>query len=103
MIENLARQQAAYLKSHGVPMTPLQNAHALATMLALQSLYFEDSESDARPELSCASFYKSIAPNSTIDPQSLSRSAMAPLKLRSAVSKMPSPRFVSAVVTILIT
>ena len=74
MLENLARQQAAYLKSHGVPMTPSQNAHALVTMLALQSLYFEDSESEARPELNCPSFYRSIVPNSSVDPQILAES-----------------------------
>ena len=71
MRENLARQQAAYLKAHGAPMTPAQNAHALATMLALQSFYFEDSETAARPELSSELFYKSIVPNSSIDPRML--------------------------------
>ena len=74
MLDNLARQQAAYLKMHGVPMPPLLHAHTLATMIVLQSLYFEDSQCESRPELSCESFYKSIAPNSSIDPQSLSRS-----------------------------
>jgi hypothetical protein len=48
-------------------------------MLALQSLYFEDSLSEARPELNCASFYASIPPTSSTDPQiladSLARSA----------------------------
>jgi hypothetical protein len=67
MIENLERQRAAFLKAHGAPMTSAQNAHAVATMLALQSMYFEDSESAARPEINCASFYASIAPNSSID------------------------------------
>ena len=87
MIENLARQQAAYLKSHGVPMTPLQNAHALATMLALQSLYFEDSESDARPELSCASFYGSIVPNSSVDPEVLAESLACSADARNSCGK----------------
>ena len=73
MRDNLARQQAAYLKAHGAPMTAAQNAHALSTMLALQSLYFEDSETAARPELSSESFYKSIVPNSSIDPQLLAQ------------------------------
>jgi hypothetical protein len=81
MLENLERQKSAYLKAHGTPMSPSQNAHAIATMLALQSLYFEDSESEARPELNCAAYYASILPNSSTDPQilaqSLARSALA--------------------------
>jgi hypothetical protein len=74
MLENLKRQQAAYLESHGTPMTPSQNAHAIATMLALQSLYFEDSVCEARPELCSASFYASILPNCSCDAQSLADS-----------------------------
>ena len=81
MLENLERQRAAYLKAHGAPMTSAQDAHAVATMLALQSMYFEDSESAARPEVTCASFYASIAPNSSTDHHvlrdSLARAASA--------------------------
>ncbi len=85
MLENIARQQAAYLKMHGVGMPPSLLAHTLSTMIVLQSLYFEDAQCESRPELSCASFYKSIAPNSSFDlhtlSQSLSQAAAARLQL----------------------
>jgi hypothetical protein len=91
MLDNLARQQAAYLKSHGVPMSPSHSAHALATMLALQSLYFEDSESAARPEFNSESFYKSIAPASSIDPRILSQRLAASAAARSACQQAEAP------------
>ncbi len=52
MKDNLARQQAAYVESHGVPMPRSMQAHALTQMFALQSLLFKDSEdeSNARRE-----------------------------------------------------
>ena len=40
MKENLTRQQAAYVESHGVPMPRSMQAHALTQMFALQFILF---------------------------------------------------------------
>ena len=78
MKANLARQQAAYLKAHGSEMPPAVLAHALATMLALQSLYFEDAPaaSEARSELSDPAYWSSLVPGASADPDAL-RAALA--------------------------
>jgi hypothetical protein len=78
MRDNLARQRAAYLKAHGAEMPPAVQAHALATMLALQSLYFEDAPlaSEARGELSDAAYWRALVPSASADPEAL-RAALA--------------------------
>ena len=96
MLENLERQRSAYLKAYGVPMTSSQNAHTVATVLALQSLYFEDSQSEARPELNCASFYASISPNSSTDPQILADSLARSAFVRSCLAGCSSDHSRSA-------
>jgi hypothetical protein len=73
MKDNLARQQAAYVESHGVNMPRSMQAHALTQMFALQSLLSEDSEdeSDARRELQDPDYWHALAPGSSTDPDEL--------------------------------
>ena len=64
MKDNLARQQAAYVESHGVPMPRAMQAHALTQIFALQSLLFEDNvaKSDARRELYDPDYWHALVP-----------------------------------------
>jgi hypothetical protein len=97
MKDNLARQQAAYVESHGVPMPRAMQAHALTQMFALQSLLFEDSEdeSDARRELHDPDYWHALAPGSSTDPDEL-RAALLALPRSAADADDVAPTSASA-------
>lgn len=85
MKENFARQRAAYLEKHGKPMPADMQAHAITTMLALQSLYFKEADSEARPEFACPTFWHTLAPGFSTDPEEL-RSTLAGLAADAAAA-----------------
>ena len=102
MKENLARQQAAYVESHGVPMPRAMQAHALTQMFALQSLLFKDSEdeSNTRRELHDPDYWHALVPGSSTDPDelraallALPRSAAAPTSASASASASSPPFF----------
>jgi hypothetical protein len=74
MKDNMARQLAAYAKSHdGAAMPRSMQEHALTQMFALQSLLFEEcaDESDARRELYDPRYWHALVPGSSTDPDEL--------------------------------
>jgi hypothetical protein len=73
MKDNLTRQQAAYVKLHGVPMPEAVQAHALSQMFALQSLFFEDhvDESEARREFYDPAWWHALVPGASTDSDEL--------------------------------
>jgi hypothetical protein len=79
MKENLARQQAAYVELHRVPMPRSMQAHALTQMFALQFILFKDSkdESDAKRELHDPDYWHALAPGSSTDPDKLRAALLA--------------------------
>jgi hypothetical protein len=79
MKDNLARQQAAYVESHGVNMPRSMQAHALTQMFALQSLLSEDSkdESGVRRELQDPDYWHALAPGLSTDPDELRAALLA--------------------------
>ena len=97
MKDNLARQQAAYVESHGVPMPRSMQAHALTQMFALQFILFKDSEdeSNARRELHDPDYWHALAPGSSTDPDEL-RAALLALPRSAADADDVAPTSASA-------
>ena len=97
MKDNLARQQAAYVESHGVPMPRSMQAHALTQMFALQSLLFKDSEdeSNVRRELHDPDYWHALVPGSSTDPDEL-RAALLALPRSAADADDVAPASASA-------
>lgn len=89
MRDNIARQKAVYLKTHGVEMSPSQNAHTLATMLQLQSFFYEDIPDTAAPvhRFLDPGFWSCVFPEGfSCDPLTLGASL-----LESSAARQPTP------------
>ena len=71
MHENILRQQSAFLKTHGVAMTTSELRHTVSTVLALQTLYYEDPISEARVEFNDPDFWRDLSPGNSADPTQL--------------------------------